>query len=173
ADQSVPETKLKPEPLGAPPAPVSAAPVVPAPLPAERLDYSSDREPTDRAMAENDVSKEQLEKGNEPEFSKTVSEREQVEKQEAATEARYRKSESQIQGQTYAAANKELTKDLAGMHGARALQIGKVVGQQTDTEKKNAKERERITNKITEIKNKTRSDVDSILKAMELHAINL
>ena len=37
------QTSLSPEPLGEPPAPVSAAPVVPEPLPPERLDYSSDR----------------------------------------------------------------------------------------------------------------------------------
>jgi hypothetical protein len=165
------ETGLKPEPLGAPPAPVSAAPVVPAPLPPERLDYSKDREPTDNAMAENNVNKDQLEKGNEPEFNKTLSERKNVEKQEAATEAKYRKSETQIQGQTLAAAGKEIKGELGGMQNARSEQIGLVVDQQTGTQDKDSKERKRITDKITEIKNNTRKDVESILTVMEQQAV--
>ena len=47
-------------------------------------------------MAENNVTKEQLEKGNEPEFSKNLSERKEVEKHEAQAEASYRKSEAQV-----------------------------------------------------------------------------
>src|SRR5260370_1423164 len=89
-----PKTDLHPETVGAPPAPVSAAPIVPAPLPPEQLDYSSDRAPTDRAMAEGGISKEQLKKGNEPEFNKTVADRENVEKQEAPDHPSYPKSET-------------------------------------------------------------------------------
>jgi len=174
AKQDAPaETKLQPEQVGAPPAPVSAAPVVPAPLPPERLDYSSDRESTDQAMAENNVTKEQLEKGNEPEFKKTMSERSAVEKHEAEAEARYRKGEVGIQGKTYGAAQKELGKELAGMHGDRSLHIGNVATQQSGTKEKDAKERQRVTGRITEIKNKTRADVEGILNAMETTAVML
>ena len=66
---AAPEKPLKPEEPGPRPAPVSAAPVVPPPLPAQRLDYSEDRAPTDKAMAENDVKKEQLEKA--PRYART------------------------------------------------------------------------------------------------------
>ena len=68
-EAGVPAPALVPEPAGPAPEPVPAGPVVPAPLPAERLDYSSDRSPTDQAMAEAGVSTEQLQRGSEPEFA--------------------------------------------------------------------------------------------------------
>ncbi|HJQ36742.1 MAG TPA: hypothetical protein VKB93_06365, partial [Thermoanaerobaculia bacterium] len=54
------QVNMEPDAVGAKPAPVSAAPIVPAPLPPERLDYSSDRESTDQAMEESGVTTEQL-----------------------------------------------------------------------------------------------------------------
>src|SRR5260370_37922385 len=93
-----PPPSWHPEQAGPPPAPMPAAPAVPAPLPAERLDYSSDRAPTHQAMAENDVSKEQLEEGNQPPFGSTLSARSEAEKHKATAPARHRQSEAQ--GQT-------------------------------------------------------------------------
>ncbi|HMF55932.1 MAG TPA: hypothetical protein VK619_06210, partial [Pyrinomonadaceae bacterium] len=167
------QTKLEIESVGAPPAPVSAAPVVPAPLPAERLDYSSDREPTDQAMAENGVTKEQLEKGNEPAFESTLKERSAVEKHEAKLEAQYRQSEAKVQGNAHDAARKEIAKGLGGIHGARALHIGNVAGQQVGTRDKSELEHKRITDKINEIKRNTKDAVEFILKAMDTNAMFL
>jgi len=164
------KTDLKQEPLGSPQSPVSAAPVVPAPLPAERLDYSSDRAPTDSAMAETGVTKTQLEKGNEPEFGKTLEARSTAEKHEATAEARYRQSEAKVQAQAHHAAEAELAEGLAAMHGVRELHIGQVVGQQVGTKTKDAIERQRITDTIAGIKNETKADVDSILISMDKEA---
>jgi len=161
---------MKTEAVGAPPAPVSAAPVVPPPLPPEQLDYSSDREPTDNAMSEAGVSKTQLEKGNEPEFNKTLSQRAEGEKHEAEAEAKYRKSETVIQAQTRAAAKGELGEELGAIHGAREMRIGDVTGQQNATKTKDAQERERVTTKINSIKEATRKEVNEILAAMEADA---
>lgn len=171
SDQHVePKTNLQPEPLGAPPAPVSAAPVVPAPLPAEQLDYSSDRAPTDKAMAESGVTQEQLKKGNEPEFNKTVSDRENVEKREAAAAPTYRKAEATVQDHAHASAEGVISHGLASMHGVRGLHVGKVIGQQLGTSAKNMAERQRVTQKIESIKNNARADVETILKTMETGA---
>jgi hypothetical protein len=168
-----PRTELQPEQVGPRPEPVSAASVVPAPLPAERLDYSSDRAPADQLMAENDVSKEQLERGNEPAFGPALEARAAAEEHEATAEARYRQSESQVQDQAQGKAQQALAQGLTGMHGERALRIGQVVGQQTGTQSKSAAERQRITDKINTIKNKTRVDVKSILDSMETEAADL
>jgi hypothetical protein len=173
AQPAPPETDLQPEQVGAPPEPVSAAPIVPAPLPAQRLDYSSDRTPSDQAMAESGVTKEQLEKGNEPAFGQTLEARSTAEKHEATVEARYRQSESKVQNQAHNAAETELAANLAGMHEVRAEHIGQVVGQQVGTTAKNALERQRITDAINGIKDKTRSDVEGILTTMETEAGNI
>ena len=174
ADQHADDkTELHPEKIGAPPAPISAAPVVPAPLPAEQLDYSSDRAPTDRAMSESGVTKEQLQKGNEPEFNKTVADRDNVEKKEAAAAPAYRKTEASLQNHAHASADATLSHGLASIHGVRGLHIAKVVGQQLGTASKNSMERQRITQKIESIKNKARGDVEGILTLMESGAGNL
>ncbi len=162
-----PKTELQTEPAGPPPAPVSAAPVVPAPLPPERLDYSADRAPADQLMAQNKVSKEQLEKGNDPAFGPALAARGNAEKHEATAAARYRQSEGKLQAQTQASAQQALAKDLGGMHGARALKLGKVSAQQMSTMQKNAAERQRITDTINGIKDKTRTAVEAILNGME------
>ena len=167
------QTSLQPEPIGAPPAPVSPASVVPTPLPAERLDYSSDHEPTDRAMAENNVTKEQLEKGNEPEFGQTLEARTAAEEHEASAQARYRESEAKLQDHAQQAAHAELARGLSGMHGTRLVRVSRVVGKQFGTAAKNAAERQRITETINGFKDKTRSDVADILSTMETEATSI
>lgn len=164
------KANMESEAVGPKPAPVSAAPVVPAPLPPERLDYSSDRGSTDKAMEESGVTTEQLGKGNEPQFNKTLTERSSAEKHEAAAEAKYRKSEAAVQAQTKAGAQEELAQELGGIHGARALRIGEVTGQQNATRTKDAQERERVTTAINGFKDKTRQDVAAILTKMETDA---
>ena len=168
-----PVTALQSESVGPPPAPVSAAPVVPAPLPPERLDYSADRGPTDQVMAENNVTKEQLQEGNDPAFGPTLAARDSAEKHEAAAGTKYRQGENKVQDQTHAAAAQVLAKDLVGIHGIRTQQLGKVGAQQLGTKAKDAQERQRITDTINGIKDKTRADVETILASMETEASNI
>jgi hypothetical protein len=168
-----PVVTLQSEPIGPPPAPVSATPVVPAPLPPEQLDYSADRGPTDQMMAENNVSKEQLQEGNDPAFGPTIAARSSAEKHEATAEAKYRQGENKVQDQAQNAASLALSKDLAGMHGAREQQFGKVDLKKQGTKEKDALERQRVTDTINGIKDKTRTDVVDILVSMETEAINI
>lgn len=174
ATQSAPpQADLQPEQVGAPPAPVSPAPVVPAALPKERLDYSSDRAPTDRAMAENNITRSQLEEGNDAAFGPALQARSTAEKHEATAEARYRQSEAKEQDHAQGAAQQALAQGLTGLHGARESRIGKVVGQQLGTKTKDAAERQRVTDKINSIKDKTRADVNAILDGMDTEAATI
>ena len=161
------EVGLTPEPLGAPPAPVTTEAAVPPPLPAEQLDYSSDRAPTDKAMADAGVTKEQLEQGNEPEFKTNLAARTDAEKHEAGAEQSYRKTEVGIREQTEHSAQTVVSHGLTNIHSARAAKIGKVVDQQNVTREKHAAEHQRITDEINKIKNETRKDVNDVLTAME------
>ncbi len=162
-----PKAEMKTEQVGSAPAPVSAAPVVPAPMPAEQLDYSSDRGETDTAMADAGVTTEQLGKGNEPQFNKTLAERNKAEEHEKSVEPKYRASETKIHAQTRKEAQGEIGAGLAGIHDERELQLGKVTTQQTTTKTKDAAERQRITTTINAIKDQTRTDVTEILNGME------
>jgi hypothetical protein len=166
----VKEAALKPEPLGAAPAPVTTGAAVPPPLPAEQLDYSSDRAPTDKAMADAGVTKEQLEQGNEPEFKTNLAVRADAEKHEAAAEPAYRVTETAVREQTEHSAQHQVSHGLAGIHGARSAKIGKVVDQQHATLEKQAAEHQRVTDHINKIKNETRNEIEKVLKAMEKEA---
>jgi hypothetical protein len=161
---------LQLEEVGPPPQPVSAGPVVPESLPPERLDCSSDREPTDQAMAENNVTKEQLDKGNEPEFKQNLESRSEVEAHEASITPRYREAEGKIQGRAHSLATKELSTGLGDIHGSRDLRVTGVAGQQKGTHDKDAAERKAITDRINEIKEGTRGKVQKILGEMERRA---
>jgi hypothetical protein len=171
SSQSVaPEVGLKPEPMGEAPAPVAAGPAVPAPLPAQQLDYSADRAPTDKAMADAGVTKEQLEQGNEPEFKQNVAARADAEKHEAAAQQGYRDNEAGIRAKAEQSAQGQVAHGLANIHAARTAKIGSVVGQQHATREKHAAEHERITARINEIKKETREAVEEILRPMESDA---
>lgn len=174
AKQEAPaQSDLKTEKIGPAPASVSAAPAVPQALPPERLDYSEDRAPTEQLMTENGVSKQQMEKGNDPAFGPVITARDSAEKHEAAAEAKYRQSEAKVQDHAAAVAGRSIGATLAGMHGSRALGVGHVVLRQVGTMSKNAAERKRITDTINSIKDQTRFDVGMILSGMETEAATL
>jgi hypothetical protein len=162
---SAPPVQL--EQVGPPPASVSAASVVPAPLPADRFDFSADHAPTDQVMAENNVTKEQLEEGNDPAFGPTLEARAEAEKHEAGIEARYRQAESTVQGNALGAAQHAIAHGLSSIHDARKTQIGDVTHKQYGTRDKNEVERRTITEGIAGIKNETLGDVNRILNLME------
>ena len=165
-----PVTELHVQPPGPAPAPVSPASVVPAPLPAERLDYSADREPTDRAMAQDDVTQDQLKKGNDPAFTPTLDSRATAEKHEVTAEAQYRKQERAVQGAGHAEAAAALAHGLGGIHAGRIARLAKVGGKQQDLKARDALKRQEITNRIAGIKNKTKSQVDAVLKQIDNEA---
>jgi Domain of unknown function (DUF4157) len=161
---------LKTEQVGPPPAPVSAAPAVPAPLPADQLDMSSDRAPTDQLMAKNDVSKEQLEEGNDPAFGPTVAARSEAEKHQAGVEARYRASEATERADAHTAVQTVLATGLAGIHDVRGTRIGRVGGKQIGTRDQNLSAKNAVTEKIAAIKKQTLAKVEETLAGLEEQA---
>ena len=161
---------LTPEQIGEPPAAVSPASVVPPPIPAERLDYSDDRASTDQAMAENQVTTEQMQRSNEPQFSAVVQDRQGVEAREAQMPGELRAAEAGVRDQTRAGAGQSIQDGLGEIHGSRSLRVGNVAGQQTATRDADSAERTRITRELDRIKGETRTDVEIILDGMETTA---
>jgi hypothetical protein len=168
-----PVTGLHVQPPGPAPARVSPDSIVPAPLPAERLDYSADREPTDRAMAQDDVTEDQLKKGNDPAFTPTLDSRATAEKHEVTAKAQYRGQERAVQGAAHAEAALALTQGLGGIHAGRIAHLEKVGGKQQDLKTRDALKRQDITNRIASIKDKTKTQVDAVLKQIDDEAPEL
>jgi Domain of unknown function (DUF4157)/Novel toxin 15 len=164
---------LMAEKAGPPPAPVPATSAVPAPLPAERLDMSSDRAPSEQLMAKNDIDQKQLEDGNDPAFGPTLSARAEAEKHEGGVEARYRASESAERGDAHTAAQAALATGLASIHTARGAQFGKVGDQQVATKDQNLAAKNTVTEKIANIKKQTLQNVNETLAGLEERATQM
>jgi hypothetical protein len=171
SDQPAPQaTELSVQPAGPPPAPVSPGPVVPAPLPAERLDYSSDRAPTDQAMAANDVTQQQLAKGNEPGFGSTLEARSTAERHEAAAVSGYRADEAAMREKAEARGADALAHGLHGIHARRSGQLGKVGGRQHEIVTRDAERRQAVTKRIAATKDETKGEVDKVLRKIDEEA---
>ena len=111
------------ESVGAPPVPVEAGPAVPNSLPPERLDYSSDRGPTEQLMADNNITEQQINDANDPAFGPTLTARESAVQNESTVRTRYRQGESQIQQGALANANQQIVGNRTQMHGIRESQV--------------------------------------------------
>jgi hypothetical protein len=164
---------LMTEQAGPPPAPVPATSAVPAPLPADSLDMSSDRAPSEQLMAKNDIDQKQLEEGNDPAFGPTLSARAQAEKHEGGVEARYRASESAERGDAHAAAQAALATGLASIHTARGAQFAKVGDRQVATKDQNLAAKSAVTEKIADIKKQTLQNVNETLAGLEERATQM
>lgn len=170
-DQTVADTPaLQPEASGPAPAPVDSTPAVPPPLPAQQLDYSADRGPTDQAMAESHVTTEQMQEGNDPAFGPVLSERANAERHEAEAAGTYRQDEAKIRAGAAGHAQAAVRAGLSGMHGVRGRELGKVAGQQQGVRATDTLKRTQIMTRITQIKSETQAAVKGILDDMEREA---
>jgi hypothetical protein len=165
-----PVATLQVQPPGPASAPVSAAPVVPAPLPPQRLDYSADHAPTEQVMAQSNVTQEQLKKGNDPAFGPALDAQASATKHEAKAEAVYRGKEAKEQAAAKGGAQGALAQGLGGIHASRVTQLGRVGTLQHGTAAKDAAQRQQITADITAIKDRTKGDVEKILDGLDTEA---
>ena len=174
ASQSAPpKTALQTEKPGTPPVPVpanAANSVAPTPLPDQRLDYSADRHPTEQLMKDSNVTSSQMQEGKDPAFGPALDARSSAEQHEAAVKPAYRESETALIDKGKTDAQNSLAEGLQDVHDQRLKKFDNVAKQQVETKDKNAAERERITHEITAIKDKTRTDVETILNDMDTQA---
>lgn len=150
--------------------PVEAGPAVPPPLPAAKLDCSSDRAPTDQLLGENQVTTEQLQEGNDPAFAPALNARADAERHEAAAAPAYRREEGNVRAAAQVRAEVAVQGGLNTMHGIRGGELGKVGLQQYAVRAADAAKRTQITDQITQIKDTTKADVELILNHMDIEA---
>jgi hypothetical protein len=169
--QSVPDAvELRPEAAGPTLATVDSTAAVPAPLPGQQLDFSADRAPTDQAMAENQVTTEQMQEGNDPAFGPVLSERATAERHEAEAAGTYRVGEAKIRTDALTRAQVAVRAGLSGMHGVRERELGGVAAQQHGVRAADSLKRTQIMTRISQIKSETQSAVKGILDEMDREA---
>jgi hypothetical protein len=161
-----PVTPLAPEPQPAS-APVDAAAGMPGPAPAEQTDLSGGKRDTDAAMAEADVSEQQLAGSNEPEFVGAVAAKKAGEEHSASAPAAFRAAEAAHLGSARQSAQGAGAAGLGGMLSAKKGALVKAAAAKGSAKANDETERAKVAGEVKAIFDATKKDVDAILGSLD------
>ncbi|MFD3918766.1 hypothetical protein [Streptomyces sp. NPDC058595] len=160
-------TPLTPDqPPGNPGAP-SAADAVPAKQPPAVTDFSEGPAQNDQAMADAEVTEEQLAKGNEPEFNEALSAKKTSEADAAKAPAKGKAAEDQqlaAAKEGAAASGAQAMSALTATRGAAGKQVD---GGKGETKSKDEKKRSEVTAKLQKVYDGTKKDVEETLSGLD------
>ncbi|MCB9076741.1 MAG: hypothetical protein H6631_04065 [Anaerolineaceae bacterium] len=164
-----PVTPLAPAQPGAPPPNLGAEAAAPkAKTPSEvESPLKQNSKALNQEMAQADVTEDQLEKSNEPEFEGAV-----AAKKEAQTDAATApQGARQFEADQLTSAENEATamaqEKTGAMHGDRAAILEQVQGEQGETKSKDEQERQKVAAEIQKIYDETKGNVERILQALD------
>ena len=170
--ENVPEREVTPlpeAPIGEAPLAVDAKKAMPPKRPEKEVSkpLQDDADEVDAKMAEHDITEEQLEKSNEPQFTGALDKKKEGEEhvKTAAQDFRIEEEGKRIEAQESAQQASE--EEIAGMHQDRSDSLNEVVGQQETGGQKNTEEREKIANDINNIYEQTKTEVETSLDSLE------
>ncbi len=162
-----PVEPLRDEPVGQAPAAVGAASAMPPPAPAPTTDLSAGPQSVDAKMAEAEVTDEQIQKSNEPEFKSALDARDQAKEHAAAAPADYRKDEQGILGKAKGDAAGLEAQGLQQMHGARGQAFAQAVGHKQGAKSADEAKRAKVATDIQGIYDRTKADVTKTLDGLD------
>ncbi|MEU2025483.1 hypothetical protein ABZ565_25535 [Streptomyces sp. NPDC016469] len=167
AAKDKPVTPLTPDqPPGNPGAP-SAAAAIPEKQPAAVTDFSQGPAQNDKAMADAEVTEEQLAKGNEPEFNEALSAKKTAEADSAKAPAKGRSAENQQLSAAKAGAAASGAAAMSTLTTTRAQAGQKVDGGKGETKSKDEKKRAEVTAKLQKVYDGTKKDVETTLSGLD------
>jgi len=160
---------LKPEKPGPKPKGVGASKAVPGKRSDEQVSapIQNETQTLDQKMAENNVTDHQLAISNEPKFEQALDSKETAKENAQTAPQEFRQQEAGALQGNEKNAEKASQNQLAAMHNLRGGAFNKVLGDQKSTGQKDTSERAKISGKINEIYEKTKSSVTSILDNLE------
>lgn len=161
------EVPLVPEEAGPPPDPVSAGPVVPPASRPEAIDTRPNREGVDALQAENNITKERMAKGNDPQFTAMIGAQDEAEAHDREAPRQLREAEAVDRQATRERAQGAIDAGLTDFQSTRASQLGEVARRQADTKGLTEARKAEITADIAGIGRRTREDVAKILDGMD------
>ncbi|MER5748152.1 hypothetical protein ABT097_33395, partial [Streptomyces sp. NPDC002225] len=148
---------------GAPP----AADAVPAKQPPAVTDFSQGPAANDQALAEAEVTEDQLAKGNEPAFDQALSAKKTAETDSATAPAKGRAAETQQLDAAKAGAAASGTRALTALTATRASAGKHVDAGKNDTKTRDEKRRAEATAKLQKVYDTTRKDVEETLSGLD------
>ncbi|MFH9367367.1 hypothetical protein ACH4K8_16970 [Streptomyces anulatus] len=160
-------TPLTPDQAPGNPGPPSAADAVPGKQPAAVTDFSEGPAENDRAMADAEVTEDQLAKGNEPEFNEALSAKKTSETDAAKAPAKGKAAEEQQLSTAKQNAAASGAQAMAGLTSTRATAGKQVDGGKNDTKSKDEKKRAEVTAKLQKVYDGTKKDVEDTLSGLD------
>ncbi|WP_234024502.1 hypothetical protein [Streptomyces baarnensis] len=160
-------TPLTPDQAPGNPGAPSATDAVPEKQPAAVTDFSEGPAGNDKAMADAEVTEEQLAKGNEPEFNEALSAKKTSEADAAAAPAKGKAAEDQQLSSAKQNAAASGAQAMSALTATRATAGKQVDGGKNDTKSKDEKKRAEVTAKLQKVYDGTKKDVEDTLSGLD------
>ncbi|WP_406739926.1 hypothetical protein [Streptomyces atratus] len=167
AAKDKPVTPMTPDQAPGNPGAPSAADAVPAQQPASVTDFSEGPAANDQAMADAEVTEDQLAKGNEPEFDQALSAKKTAETDSAKAPAKGRVAEAQQLSTAKAGAAASGAQAMNALTATRASSGKQVDGGKGETKSKDEKRRAEVTAKLQKVYDGTKKDVEETLSGLD------
>ncbi|MFE7263516.1 hypothetical protein ACFU9B_15910 [Streptomyces sp. NPDC057592] len=130
-------------------------------------DFSQGPAANDQAMADAEISEEQLAKGNEPEFDEALSAKKTAETDSAKAPAKGRAAEDQQLAGARTAAATSGAQAMTALTATRAAAGKEVDGGKGDTKSRDERKRAEVTAKLQKVYDGTRKDVEETLSGLD------
>ncbi|MFI8438952.1 hypothetical protein ACIGJO_35540 [Streptomyces sp. NPDC079020] len=160
-------TPLTPDQPPANPGAPSAADAIPAKQPPAVTDFSEGPAANDQAMADAEITEEQLAKGNEPEFNEALSAKKTAETDSAKAPAKGQVAEDQQLAGAKQNAAASGAQTMTALTATRASAGKQVDGGKGDTKSKDEKKRAEVTANLQKVYDGTKKDVEETLSGLD------
>ncbi|MER5363707.1 hypothetical protein [Streptomyces sp. NPDC002722] len=167
AAKDKPVTPMSPDQPPANPGAPSAADAVPEKQPASVTDFSQGPAANDQAMADAEVTEDQLAKGNEPEFDQALSTKKTAEADSAKAPAKGKAAEAQQLSTAKAGAAASGAQAMNALTATRTSAGKQVDGGKGETKSKDEKKRAEVTAKLQKVYDGTKKDVETTLSDLD------
>ncbi|MFJ1880027.1 hypothetical protein [Streptomyces sp. NPDC088137] len=167
AAKDKPVTPMSPDQPPANPGAPSAADAVPEKQPASVTDFSQGPAANDQAMADAEVTEDQLAKGNEPEFDQALSTKKTAEADSAKAPAKGKAAEAQQLSNAKAGAAASGAQAMNTLTATRTSAGKQVDGGKGGTKSKDEKKRAEVTAKLQKVYDGTKKDVETTLSDLD------
>ncbi|MCP4664717.1 MAG: hypothetical protein GY856_55765 [bacterium] len=156
-----------PTEAGAAPAGVGGERAAPKPKTDAEVSLAAGSQSLDQQLADNEVTEEQLERSNEPEFQDAVARKDEAQTDAEEEPAAYRQDEAGMIAGAEAGAGAGAGAEVAAMHGAREAEFGAVAGEQETTRSADEQRRAEVAARIEQIYEETKQRVEARLERLD------
>ncbi|MGW1355778.1 hypothetical protein ACWCQE_42085, partial [Streptomyces sp. NPDC002409] len=167
AAKDKPVTPMTPDQAPPNPGAPSATDAIPDKQPAAVTDFSQGPAANDQAMADAEVTEDQLARGNEPEFDQALSAKKTAETDSAKAPAKGRTAENQQLNAAKANAAASGAQAINTLTATRATAGKQVDGGKGETKSKDEKRRAEVTAKLQKVYDTTKKDVEETLSGLD------